>query len=80
LKITRIEFTLQSDLRQGERTITREMIRAAIKNGSIHHFSAKGTHGGFMKKFTRDVDGVKLVVIAEVWRQTCYVVTNYWQD
>jgi len=80
MKIMRIEFTLHSDLRQGQRTITRDMVRSAINNGSMNNLPAKGIHGGVMKKFTRDADGGKLVVIAELWRETCYVVTNYWQD
>jgi hypothetical protein len=80
LKITRIEFTLHSDERQGQRTITRDMVRSAIKNGSIANLAGKGIRGGVMKKFTRDVNGEKLVVIAELWLKTCYVVTNYWQD
>lgn len=40
----------------------------------------RGMHGGFIYEFHKMVAGKKLVVIAEVKKQECWLITGYHEE
>ncbi|MGD1018986.1 MAG: hypothetical protein ABSA12_06675 [Verrucomicrobiia bacterium] len=40
----------------------------------------RGEHGGFVYEFRRRVSGKKLVVIAEVKQNQCWLITGYYDE
>jgi hypothetical protein len=43
-------------------------------------YAPKGIHGGIIRKYYKIVGGRKLVVVCEVKSDTCYVMTNYYEN
>ena len=64
--------------RQHERQIANDLIRETVLNPDSQVQQRAGRHGGIVWKFERKFGTQRLRVIAELWKETCYIVTTFW--
>jgi hypothetical protein len=75
--ITEFYFTTHCKIRASERGLSHDEIRDVI---NYHHSKTeqyRGEHGGFVCKFEKTVDKVKLVVIAETKKEKCWPISSW---
>lgn len=74
--------TAHLEKRARERKFTIEQASLAIsKPGSILKTPPrKGNHGGFIWLFFRRFESKILVVVAEVKKNECWIITAYWEE
>lgn len=73
-------FTIHSGARGNEREITKEQFKLAVSSPDTKSQMCAGSNGGFKYIFTKNIDLKILIVVAEVKKEECWVVTGYWQD
>ena len=52
----------------------------AVSSPDTKRQMCAGSNGGFKYIFTKNIDLKILIVVAEVKKEECWVVTGYWQD
>jgi hypothetical protein len=78
-KISKFHLTTHAERRINERGLSVEALKDVIKYHDHVDQQARGTHGGFMYRFQKTVDGKTLVVAAEVKKDECWIATGYYE-
>jgi hypothetical protein len=73
-------FSTHGELRLAERGIDRDDIQETVLHPIQKKQQYRGTHGGFVWKMNRKIDGKNLAVIAELYKQTCYIVSAFYEE
>lgn len=71
-------FTTHATKRSGERVITQELFIEVVTGYSRRKQQYRGTHGGWVYLFMKNVEGKQLHIAAEIHKDTCYFVTGFW--
>jgi hypothetical protein len=74
------EFTDHGCQRAIERGITQSQMTDCILSSDARKLLRKGMHGGNVYRYTKLVSGNTLEVVAEVWKDSCWIVTGYWKN
>ena len=75
------EFKLSSHVRRmmADRGVAEEDMIDAVLSPDNRHQQYRGTHGGIVWKFTKEKSSKTLAVVAELYKQTCYIVTTFYE-
>ena len=76
--ITEFRFSSHVERRITERQVDRDDMVKAVLSPDTKHQQYRGTHGGIVWEFTKETDGKKLAVVAELYKKTCYFVTTFY--
>jgi hypothetical protein len=76
--ITQWIGTRHASRRLGQRHVSEEAIRAAILHPDSQRQQRTGEHDGIVWKFEKQYATRRLRVIAELQKETCYVITAFW--
>ena len=72
--------TTHAGTRRQERQLSVELMKDTICQHERRIQHRRGEHGGFVYEFRQRVSGKKLVVIAEVKRNQCWLITGYYDE
>lgn len=73
-------FTPHSVRRLCERGISAEDMKGVVKHHEDKDFQSQGEHSGKVYRFSRHLcNGKKLVVIGELKRAECWIITAYYE-
>lgn len=62
----------------GERDITQPLFIEVVTSHEKKKQQYRGSHGGFVYLFTKQIAGRELHIAAEVHKDDCYFVTGFW--
>jgi hypothetical protein len=76
-------ITIWTDTRHGlhrrlERQISEKSIWETVLNPDSQQLQRRGGHGGNVWKFEKQYGTRRLRVIAELHKETCYILTSFW--
>ena len=74
----RFHNTKHSSRRVEDRELSLENIKNVVKYPDEVLGLRRGTHGGIVKKFSKKVDGLTMIVVAEIYRNDCWILTSYY--
>jgi hypothetical protein len=74
----RFHFTSHARRRSGEREITESLFIEVVTKYEKKKEQYRGSHGGFVYLFSKQIAGKELNVAAEIFREECYFVTGFW--
>jgi len=77
VQIDKFHFTTHCKLRAEQRALSHEEIRDVINYHERKAQQYRGEHGGFVTKFEKTVNAVKLIVIAEVKKAQCWPISSW---
>ena len=77
--IKEFHFSNHGSSRANERTVSAKEAIEVILTPSKQKQQYKGTHGGFVTKFNKTIDGKNLAVVAELYKDQCYIVTTFYE-
>lgn len=81
MKITTWHFTHHAKGRSRLRQNSEEEVKTAILSYDRRTPCPwKGHHGGYCYQFEKDYSEYKTVVIADLYKEECYIVTTYQTD
>ena len=63
--------------RSEERSISIEVMKNIVKYHESRKQQYRGEHGGFVCKFEKSVDGKRIIVVAEIKKDTCWLVSAF---
>jgi Domain of unknown function (DUF4258) len=66
-------------IRIAERGISCESAKDVVKYADSEKKLQKGNHGGNLCIFTKSVEGSKLIVVAEIKNNECWLTTAYYE-
>lgn len=72
--------TTHAALRRRERQLSDAEMKDTVCQHQHRLQHRRGEHGGFVYEFHRRVSGKKLVVIAEVKKHECWLITGYYDE
>jgi hypothetical protein len=77
LKISVFHDTFHAKQRSGERAISLEAMKDVVKYPTQREQQWRGPNGGFVYKFTKRTGRDTLVVVAEVKKSECWLITAF---
>ena len=77
---TDFDFTSHSVQRGLERGITKEDFISCVVSPDKKSQKSKGQTGGFIYLFEKNIKQKLLVVVAEVYKEKCNLITGYWNE
>lgn len=72
--------TRHSMFRTTERGISDVEVEEVVRTGAVIHTQNRGPHGGLKRLYKKYVAGRVVVVVAEVWKKDCWVITAYGEE
>ena len=72
-------FTSHGTQRAGQRAISVEQFKTCVIYPEAKRQVRRGTHGGFVYHFTKEIETKRLHVFAELLKDSCWIVTGYWE-
>ena len=72
--------TTHADRRRTERALTIEQLKSVVLNHDRKTQHRRGEHGGFVYEFTKRIQGRNLVVIAELKKHECWLITGWREE
>jgi hypothetical protein len=75
----RFHITAHAARRISERALSVEALKDVIKYPQYKKAQYKGEHGGTVFRFSKQVEGVKLIVSAEVKKHECWILTGFYE-
>jgi hypothetical protein len=66
-------------LRLAERSVLLENVKDVVKYADEEKRLQRGGNGGILRRFEKTVEGRKLVVIAEIKNNDCWLATAYYE-
>jgi hypothetical protein len=72
-------FTAHSKNRGKEREVTEAEMVDAIEKPDKHFKQYKGNHKGWVYLFHKKHGNRRLSVVAELYKDTCYPITAFWE-
>ena len=73
----RLHFGLHVLERQTQRGVTREDVEEAVRCGTERTLPGRGNRGGVFRSFLKRIGARKIIVIAELIGNECYLITTY---
>jgi hypothetical protein len=80
VKINNFEFSSHAERRMEERIVDRKDVIDTVLHPTKKRQQHRGTHGGFVWRLDKTVDGKNLAVVAELYKENCYVVSAFYED
>ncbi len=77
MHVKKLHFTAHAKQRQSERELSEQKIRDVVNYPDIKKQVKRGSEGGFIYKFTKTIEDKVLVVVAEVRKDTAWILTGY---
>ena len=77
-KPTKFHLTSHARRRSDERAITEAQFIEVVTKPETKKQQYRGTHGGFVYLFSRQIGGSRLHIAAEILKGDCWFVTGYW--
>ena len=75
---TKFHLTAHARQRAGERDITQPLFIEVVTSHEKKKQQYRGSHGGFVYLFTKQIAGRELHIAAEVHKDDCCFVTGFW--
>jgi hypothetical protein len=72
--------TTHAGTRRQERQLSVELMKDTICQHERRIQHRRGEHGGFVYEFRRRVAGKTLVVVAEIKKHECWLITGYYEE
>lgn len=66
--------------RQAERNIPLPLLEDTVRTGTELPLSGRGNRGGVFRRYEKRIGSRKIVVIAELVGNQCYLITTYEED
>ena len=66
--------------RTTERGIADAEIEEVVRTGAVIHTNSRGTHGGLKRLYKKFVEDRVVVVVAEIHKKDCRVITTYAEE
>ena len=79
-KITKFHNTAHALRRISERALTVELLESVVNQHERRTQQYHGEHGGIVYRFTRKVDDLILVAVAEVKGEEAWILTGFFED
>ena len=76
-KITAFYDTTHADRRRGERGVSVQAMKDVVNCHDAKTQQYRGTHGGFVYRFSRASGTENLVVVAEVKKHECWLISAW---
>jgi uncharacterized protein DUF4258 len=80
MKISNFEFSSHAELRMQERGVDRNDVMNTILRPTKKSQQYRGTHGGIVCRMEKVINGKNLAVVAELYKENCYVVSAFYED
>jgi dihydroorotate dehydrogenase len=80
VKVRNFEVSSHAELRIRERGIDLIHVKNAILQPTKKRQQYKGEHGGIVWKMSKTIDGKNLAVVAELYKENCYIVSAFYED
>jgi hypothetical protein len=77
--VNRFHFTPHAARRLLERNISGEAVKDAITHHQDKDFKYLGEHGGKVSRYAKMHCNGKLIVIAELKKGECWIITTYYE-
>jgi hypothetical protein len=78
-KVTQFYLTAHLKRRLEERGLLLELLKDVIKYPNKRTQQRRGEHAGFNYRHEKTVDGNTLIVVAEIKKHECWIVTGYYE-
>ena len=79
-RIREFKMSSHAKRRMAERGVDEEDMKEAILRPDRQREQFRGTHGGIVWRFTKEKDGKRLAVVAELYKETCFPVTAFYEE
>lgn len=66
--------------RTTERGIADVEVEEVVRTGAVIHTQDRGPHGGLKRLYKKYVAGKVVVVVAEVRKKDCWIITAYGEE
>lgn len=72
--------TRHSMYRTSERSIADAEVEEVVRTGAVIHTNQRGVHGGLKRLYRKFVLSRVVVVVAEIRKKDCWVITAYAEE
>jgi hypothetical protein len=76
-RITKFYDSTHASIRRNERAVSIQSMKDAVIYHDAKRQQYRGEHGGFVYKFSKSVGVETLVVVAEVKKQECWLISAW---
>jgi hypothetical protein len=80
MHIKKFYLTRHANERSRERSISIEIMKSIVKYPELRKQLRRGEHDGFVFKFEKSVEGKKIIVVAEIKKDTCWLISAFEND
>ncbi len=77
MDIKKFYNSTHAEARSRERSISIEVMQNIVKYPESRRQLRRGEHGGFVFKFEKTVDGERIIVVAEIKKDICWLVSAF---
>lgn len=75
--IKKFHYTLHATQRSRERALSFELLRNVVLYNETRQMQYRGVHGGVVWRFTKTVQGRNVIVVAEIKKAECWIISGY---